>query len=84
MDMKIKKAGLLLGIVALGIVTSASLLTNSYNLFSRNEATTVQDSRRLYVYLEGDWTVADMFIHYWGGAEGTTYDTAAQMTKVVS
>lgn len=84
MDMKIKKVSLLLGIVALGIVTSASLLTNSYNLFSRNEATTVQDSRRLYVYLEGDWTFADMFIHYWGGAEGTTYDTAAQMTKVVS
>lgn len=84
MNKKTITVSLLLGVAALGVVTAAGFMTNSFRMFKGSNAATVQDSRRLYVYLEGDWTAADMFIHYWGGAEGTTYDTAAQMTKVVS
>lgn len=85
MDIRAKKASLLLGIVALGVVTSASLLTNSYHLFSKNEAATVQIDRRIYVYLEGTWDNAGhMYIHYWGGAEGTTWSSCPEMTNVVS
>ncbi len=85
MDIRVKKASLLLGIVALGIVTSASLLTNSYHLFSKNEAATVQQDRRIYVYLEGAWDNAGhMYIHYWGGATGTTWESCPEMTNVVS
>ena len=85
MDIRVKKVSLLLGIVALGIVTSASLLTNSYHLFSKNEAATVQQDRRIYVYLEGAWDNAGhMYIHYWGGATGTTWESCPEMTNVVS
>jgi len=63
---------------------SVGLIANSFRLLSDSKAATVQTDRRVYVYLEGDWTVADMFIHYWGTGDGTTYDTAVQMTKVVS
>ena len=85
MNTKIKRASLLLGIAALGIVTSASLLTNSYHLFSQNQAATVQTDRRIYVYLEGAWDNAGhMYIYYWGGAEGTTWLSCPEMTNVVS
>ncbi len=85
MNTKIKRASLLLGIAALGIVTSASLLTNSYHLFSQNQAATVQTDRRIYVYLEGAWdNPGHMFIHYWGGASGTNWDSCPEMTNVVS
>ena len=85
MDTRIKKASLLLGVVALGVVTSASLLTNSYHLFSQSGAITDQTDRRVYVYLEGPWdNFGHMFIHYWGGASGTTWETCPEMTSVVS
>jgi len=73
--------------IALGAILTVGVgATLSSVLPAREiEAATSQDNRRIYVYLEGGWDNAGhMFIHYWGGAEGTTWKTCPEMTNVVS
>ena len=92
MNKKTIRVSLLLGVAALGVVTAAGFMTNSFRMFKGSNAATVQESRRLYVCLEGDWDVYGdpatprMFIHYWGGegVVGTTWGSCPEMTKVVS
>ena len=64
---------------------SVGLIANSMSLLSNSQAATEQTNRRLYVYLEGAWDNAGhMYIHYWGGATGTTWESCPEMTNVVS
>ncbi len=80
--MKSKTVSLLtLGLVcALGVLGSVKFAKQGFE----TNAATVQTERRVYVYLEGGWDSGNMYIHYWGGASGTTWASCPQMTKVVS
>lgn len=85
MNKKLKRIGLILSVAALGVVTGVSVLASSPREVADVGAVTVQTDRRIYVYLEGGWDNAGhMFIHYWGGDEGTTWETCPEMTNVVS
>jgi hypothetical protein len=44
----------------------------------------VQTHRRVYAYLEGDWSSPDMYIHYFGGASGTDWNNSPKMVRVLS
>jgi len=46
-------------------------------------APTTQTKRRIYAYLEGDWTDDKMFIHYTGGTNASTWTSCPEMTQVV-
>lgn len=43
----------------------------------------VQTHRRVYAYLEGDWSSEEMYIHYWGGTSGTDWYNSPKMVRVV-
>jgi len=71
---------LTLGLVcALGILGSMRLANRGFE----TNAATVQTNQRVYVYLEGGWDTDRMFIHYWGGASGSTWASCPEMTQVV-
>ena len=85
MNKRLKRIGLILSVAALGVVTGVSVFASSPKQVSDVEAVTAQTNQRIYVYLEGAWdNNGHMFIHYWGGPEGTTWDTCPEMMNVVS
>jgi len=47
-------------------------------------ALTTQTTRRIYAYLEGDWTDDKMFIYYTGGTNPATWTACPEMTQVVN
>lgn len=85
MNKKLKRIGLIFSVAALGVVTGVSVFASSPKQVSDVEAVTAQTNQRIYVYLEGAWdNNGHMFIHYWGGAEGTDWESCPEMTNVVS
>jgi hypothetical protein len=91
------KKGVLFFVNLKKIITANSLvlvlfgiLINPFQLnYSNNQSplnTFASDSnKRIYAYLKGDWDGGDnMYIYYWGGSSSNTFETAAQMTKVIS
>jgi hypothetical protein len=61
------------------------LRLNNQNLQSPIDTFASDSNKRIYAYLKGDWDGGDnMYIYYWGGSSSNTFETAAQMTKVIS
>ena len=61
------------------------LRLNNQNLQSPIDTFASDSNKRIYAYLKGDWDDGDnMYIYYWGGSSSNTFETAAQMTKVIS
>lgn len=77
-----KKITKLMAVVALLSGVFGVALTHNETI--KAEAATAQTQRRVYVYLAGGWDSSNMYIHYWGGANGTTWGSNPAMTKVVS
>lgn len=50
-----------------------------------SKALTMQTHRRVYAYLEGDWTLDQMYIYYWGGSSvgAPTFENPRLMTQVL-
>ena len=84
MNKRLKRIGLILSVAALGVVTGVSVFASSPKQVLDVEAATEQTQRRVYVYLEGGWDSSDMYIHYWGGENGTNWSSCPKMVKVVS
>jgi hypothetical protein len=73
-------------LMVLGLSMAIGLgITHSRLVTTETEAQTPQTHRRVYVYTKDDWAQAgDVFIHYWGGAEGTDWEASPQMEMVLN
>ena len=61
------------------------LRLNNQNLQSPIDTFASDSNKRIYAYLKGGWDGGNnMYIVYWGGSSSNTFETAAQMTKVIS
>ena len=68
-------------VVALGTATVVTTRKNEAPV----TAATVPTERRVYAFLEGDWSSPDMYIHYWGGTDtpDTDWNNSPKMTKTL-
>ncbi|MDY0373910.1 MAG: hypothetical protein RBQ86_07320, partial [Candidatus Izemoplasmatales bacterium] len=76
-----------LAAIALGAVLTVGVgaTLSTVSPLKEVEAATTQTDLRIYAYLEGGWdNSGHMFIHYWGGASGTDWNSCPEMTNVVS
>lgn len=72
-----------LGLVcALGVLGSIRFASKGFE----TNAVTVQTERRIYAYLQGDWTDDRMFIYYFGGSgyTGPEWTACPEMTQVIN
>ncbi len=75
-------AGMLCGLMT-AIVLGAKNTT--FHELEVDATPTVQTDRRVYVFLEQDWGVGDMYIHYWNNSgDITTWGSCPKMTEVVT